>query len=79
MSPCSLSTRRQVQHHVKEERAELFPKVRKLLSKELLEAMGREMFGFTEERKGKSPRTRSACRDEVCGALAAARSERVTS
>lgn len=56
MSPCSLSTRRQVQHHVKEERAELSPKVRRLLSKELLEAMGQEMFGFTEERKGKSPR-----------------------
>jgi len=46
----------QVQHHVKEEREDLFPKVRKLLSKEQLEAMGQEMFGFTEERKGKSPR-----------------------
>jgi hemerythrin-like domain-containing protein len=46
----------QVQHHVKEEREELFPKVRKLLSKEQLDALGQEMFAFTEEHKGKSPR-----------------------
>jgi len=33
----------QVSHHVKEEETELFPKVRKLLSSEQLEAIGQEM------------------------------------
>jgi len=33
----------QVSHHVKEEEEELFPKVRKLFSKEQLEAIGQEM------------------------------------
>lgn len=46
----------QVQHHVEEEREALFPKVRKLLSAEKLEALGQEMFSFTEENKTRSPR-----------------------
>ena len=33
----------QVEHHVEEEETDLFPKVRKLLSKEQLEALGQEM------------------------------------
>jgi hemerythrin superfamily protein len=33
----------QVSHHVEEEESELFPKVKKLLSKEQLEAIGQEM------------------------------------
>jgi hemerythrin superfamily protein len=38
--------REQVEHHVEEERTELFPKVKKLMSKEELEALAQDM---TEE------------------------------
>ncbi len=38
-----------VQHHVKEERTELFPKVRKLLSADVLEALGQEMTATMAE------------------------------
>jgi hemerythrin superfamily protein len=48
----------QVEHHVQEEEKDLFPKVRKLLNKEQLEALGQEMSAeqATLEQGGK-PRT----------------------
>jgi iron-sulfur cluster repair protein YtfE (RIC family) len=42
----------QVEHHVKEEREQLFPKVRKAMSQETLEQLGSRMQGlFTREMK----------------------------
>ena len=38
-----------VEHHVEEEESDLFPKVRKLLSKDELEAIGQEMMAEQEE------------------------------
>lgn len=46
----------QVLHHVKEERTELFPKVKKLLDAEQLEALGQEMMALTDELEGNDPR-----------------------
>jgi len=47
----------QVEHHVEEEEGELFPKVRKALSKEELEEMGTRMEQLAEELMGQgSPR-----------------------
>jgi len=46
----------QVQHHVREERSDLFPKVRKLLDAQQLDALGQEMLGKTESLKGMRPR-----------------------
>ena len=46
----------QVQHHVEEERDELFPKVRKLLDADQLEALGQEMQSMFEELRLKQPR-----------------------
>ena len=43
---CSV-LKEQVTHHVKEERTELFPKARKLLDNEQLEALGQEMQAQT--------------------------------
>jgi hemerythrin superfamily protein len=39
----------QVEHHVEEEEGELFPKVQKLLGKEVLEALEQEMTATREE------------------------------
>lgn len=52
---CSV-LKEQVQHHVREERSELFPKVRKLLDAEQLEALGQEMLAKTESLLGTRPR-----------------------
>jgi hemerythrin superfamily protein len=47
----------QIDHHVEEERTELFPKVRKLLKKEELEDLGVVMEDLAEELKSSgSPR-----------------------
>jgi hemerythrin superfamily protein len=48
----------QVEHHVEEERTDLFPKVKKLLSKEQLEAIGQEMQALMAELEGTEPRRR---------------------
>ena len=52
---CSV-LKEQVQHHVREERTELFPKARKLLDAEQLDALGQEMYAKTESLKGMRPR-----------------------
>lgn len=39
----------QVEHHVEEEEGDLFPKVRKILDKEMLEAVGQEMTATQEQ------------------------------
>ena len=52
---CSV-LKEQVQHHVREERTELFPKARKLLDAEQLDALGQEMYANTESLKGMRPR-----------------------
>jgi len=47
----------QVSHHVEEEESELFPKVKKLFSKEQLEALGQEMSAEQAElEEGGEPR-----------------------
>ncbi len=47
----------QVEHHVKEERTEMFPKVRKLFDTDQLEALGQEMEAMFEGLKASgSPR-----------------------
>jgi hemerythrin superfamily protein len=46
----------QVQMHVKEEREELFPKVRQLLDGDQREAIGQIMIGTVAELQGKAPR-----------------------
>ena len=47
----------QLEHHAhEEEEGELFPKVKKLLSKDELEALGGEMVAMFEELLAKSPR-----------------------
>ena len=49
----------QVRHHARdEEEGELFPKVRKLASRDELEALGAEMLAFFEEQVATEPRTR---------------------
>lgn len=45
-----------VEHHVDEERSDLFPKVRKLLDKETLEVLAQEMHGMMSELEGTNPR-----------------------
>lgn len=46
----------QVEHHVEEERSDMFPKVRKLLDKDQLEALGQEMIALTSKLQGTNPR-----------------------
>lgn len=46
----------EVQHHVKEERADLFPKVRQLLDQDQLEALGQEMTSTMAELQQGRPR-----------------------
>ena len=46
----------QVEHHVEEERTELFPKVGKLLDGEQLEAVGQEMLALASTLQGTRPR-----------------------
>ena len=49
----------QIRHHARdEEEDELFPKVRRLASREELEALGAEMLAFFEEQVATEPRTR---------------------
>lgn len=45
-----------VEHHVDEERSDLFPKVRKLLDKETLEALAQEMQAMMADLEGTNPR-----------------------
>jgi len=45
-----------VQHHVKEEKTQMFPKVKKLFKKEELEAIGAKLASMTDELLGQSPR-----------------------
>lgn len=46
----------QIEHHVKEEEKNLFPKVRKLLDADQLEALGQEMTGTAVEMEEQEPR-----------------------
>jgi hemerythrin superfamily protein len=46
----------QVQHHVKEEEGDLFPKVKKLMSSDELEAIGQEMTATQVELEEQEPR-----------------------
>lgn len=46
----------QVEHHVKEEEEELFPKVKKLLSSEELIALAQEMVATADELEDEEPR-----------------------
>ncbi len=46
----------QVEHHVKEEEEDLFPKVKKILDAETLEALGQEMSAEHSELEAGSPR-----------------------
>jgi iron-sulfur cluster repair protein YtfE (RIC family) len=56
----------QVEHHVKEEREQLFPKVRKAMSKETLAELGSRMQGlFTREMKAGPSRNISDQIDEA--------------
>ena len=48
----------QVEHHVKEEEHDLFPKVRKLLSKEELESLGERMEAEFAKLEAGHPRTK---------------------
>jgi hemerythrin superfamily protein len=45
-----------VQHHVSEEKKEMFPKVKKLFNKEELEAIGQELANMAQGLVGTSPR-----------------------
>ena len=45
-----------VEHHVGEEREEMFPKVRKILSRDQLEAIGEQMEVMANELLAKAPR-----------------------
>lgn len=45
-----------VEHHVGEERSEMFPKARKILSRDQLEAIGEQMEVMANELLAKSPR-----------------------
>ncbi len=45
-----------VQHHVKEERTDMFPKVRKLVSQARLDEIGAQMAGMTAEMELTNPR-----------------------
>ena len=45
-----------VEHHVAEERSDLFPRVRKLLDSAQLDALGQEMLAMTESMNTQSPR-----------------------
>lgn len=46
----------QVEHHVEEEKTDLFPKVKKLFDTPLLEALGQQMETLTLEMEGKNAR-----------------------
>jgi hemerythrin superfamily protein len=48
--------REQVEHHVGEERTDLFPKVKRLFDGDQLEALGQQMEARTCELEGSSPR-----------------------
>ena len=50
--------REQVEHHVGEERRDLFPKVRKLLTADHLEKLGTEMALMEQMLEGTAPRNR---------------------
>jgi hemerythrin superfamily protein len=56
-----------IQHHVTEEESELFPKVRKLLNKEELEALAQEMTA-TQETLLEEDEPRQAVRGETAAA-----------
>jgi hemerythrin superfamily protein len=57
----------QVQHHVEEERKDLFPKARKLLDKEMLEALAQEMTA-TQENLMEDGEPRERVKDETAAA-----------
>lgn len=57
----------QVQHHVEEERKDLFPKARKLLDKEMLEALAQEMTA-TQESLMEDGEPRERVKDETAAA-----------
>lgn len=48
--------REQVEHHVDEERHELFPRAKKVLDKAQLETIGQELQAMTDEMKNTQPR-----------------------
>src|SRR4051812_4115004 len=50
--------REQVDHHVTEEKTDLFPKVRKLMTKEQLQTLGDDMATLMDELEGTEPRER---------------------
>lgn len=50
--------REEVEHHVEEERTDLFPKVKKLLDAEQLEGVGQEMEAFMVNLQEKNPAPR---------------------
>jgi hemerythrin superfamily protein len=54
----------QIEHHVEEEEGELFPKVKKLMSADELEALGQEMTATQEELEAEQE-PREAVRDET--------------
>lgn len=60
----------QVEHHVEEEEKDLFPKVRKILSADELEACGQEMMATAAELEGNEPRRSVKGQTEAAPSLA---------
>jgi iron-sulfur cluster repair protein YtfE (RIC family) len=48
--------REQVEHHIEDERRDIFPMVRKMLDRDQLEALGEEMVGMIVDLEGTEPR-----------------------
>lgn len=59
----------QVEHHVEEEETDLFPKVKKILSADELEACGQEMTATATELEGSSPRNAIKGQTETAATL----------
>jgi hypothetical protein len=59
----------QVEHHVDEEKTQMFPKVRKLMDKAQLEALADEMTAMIEQLEGDAPRNKVRAETEEAAPL----------